>query len=84
MQKSRHLAIMELSLDNYLGYGIASRLSIKLAVYIKLLYSLSGLIEKPRQLTFDELGANKNNAKRRALSTAMDNLNGKYGRTVKV
>lgn len=44
--------------------------------------SLSGLIEKPRQLTFDELGANKNNAKRQELSTAMDNLNGKYGRTV--
>lgn len=44
--------------------------------------SLSGLIEKPRQLTFDELGVNKNNAKGRELSTAMDNLNSKYGRTV--
>jgi len=41
--------------------------------------SLSGLIEKPRQLTFDDLASiNKN----RGLSGAMDIINTKYARTI--
>lgn len=53
----------------------------KISTLYQVAVSLSGLIEKPRQLTFDELGAN-NNTNRQKLSAAMDNLNGKYGRTV--
>jgi len=41
--------------------------------------SLSGLTEKPRQLTFDDLGTiNKN----RDLSVAIDNINNKYAQTI--
>jgi len=55
----------------------------KISSLYKIAVSLSGLIEKPRQLTFDELGtAAKNNVTRGKLSKAMDDLNSKYGRTI--
>ena len=41
--------------------------------------SLAGLIEKPRQLTFDEIGLT---TKKQGISVAMDNINNKYTRTI--
>ena len=41
--------------------------------------SLAGLIEKPRQLTFDEIGII---TKKQGVSVAMDNINNKYGKSV--
>jgi DNA polymerase-4 len=41
--------------------------------------SLAGLIEKPRQLTFDEIGII---TKKHGVSVAMDNINNKYGKSV--
>ncbi|MEA0971355.1 PolY domain-containing protein [Candidatus Megaera venefica] len=41
--------------------------------------SLAGLIEKPRQLTFDEIGII---TKKQGISVAMDNINNKYGKSV--
>jgi len=40
---------------------------------------LAGLIEKPRQLTFDEIGII---TKKQGVSVAMDNINNKYGKSV--
>jgi hypothetical protein len=41
--------------------------------------SLAGLIEKPCQLTFDEIGLT---TKKQGVSVAMDNINNKYGKSV--
>ncbi len=41
--------------------------------------SLAGLIEKPRQLTFDEIGII---TRKQGISVAMDNINNKYGKAV--
>ena len=55
----------------------------KISSLYQVAVSLSGLIEKPRQLTFDELGAvAKSNTKRQELSIAMDGLNSKYGKII--
>ena len=40
---------------------------------------MAGLIEKPRQLTFDEIGII---TKKQGVSVAMDNINNKYGKAI--
>ena len=41
--------------------------------------SLAGLIEKPRQLTFDDIAVI---TRKQGVSMAMDNINNKYGGTI--
>jgi hypothetical protein len=41
--------------------------------------SLAGLIENPRQLSFDDIGII---TRKQGVSMAMDNINNKYGRTI--